>query len=100
MSCSSHSLHVLLWRWCAAAHPNVLSCHAHPEAFRTQMLPERFFGGGVIIPDDVKVQDFLDRCQEAGRHVLEEKIAKLRSQAAASLKLAGARHRQGGRSLC
>ena len=51
------------------------------------MLPERFLGGGVIFPDDVQVQDFLDRCQEAGRHVLEEKIAKLRSQAAASLEL-------------
>jgi hypothetical protein len=28
----------------------------------------------VVIPDDVQVQDFLDRCQEAGRQVLEKKI--------------------------
>ncbi len=33
------------------------------------------------------MQDFLDRCQEAGRQVLEKKIVALRSAAAASLGL-------------
>jgi hypothetical protein len=41
----------------------------------------------VIIPDDVQVQDFLDRCQEAGRQVLEKKIAALRTAGAGSLDL-------------
>ena len=41
----------------------------------------------VIIPDDVQVQDFLDRCQEAGRQVLEKKIVALRTAGAGSLDL-------------
>lgn len=38
----------------------------------------------VIIPDEGQVRDFLDRCQEAGRQVLE-KIASIRTAAAVSL---------------
>ncbi len=38
-----------------------------------------------MIQDDVQVQDFLDRCQEAGRQVLEKKIVALRSPVFVSL---------------
>ena len=41
----------------------------------------------VTIPDDAHVRDFLDRCQEAGRQVLEEKIVALRTAGAGSLDL-------------
>jgi len=41
----------------------------------------------VVIPDDVQVQDFLDRCQEAGRQELEKKIVALRTAGAGSLDL-------------
>ena len=41
----------------------------------------------ITIPDDVQVMDFLDKCLEAGRLVLEKKIVSLRAAASASLNL-------------
>ncbi len=57
------------------------------QVLRARGAPASKAWAHVVIPDDVQVQDFLDRCQEAGRQVLEKQIVAIRSAAAASLDL-------------